>query len=1023
MAQNTSLKDPSTEQGSNIGQVHSDDMFGSGRPLSDREREAWDDIVDQNPDMASPETVRQGEEAPTRSWENNVTPSSDSQDSSQPRHKRALGKAKVFFKKPKGILTLIGGGGFTAGLAFWMFLLPNQLTMAIENVMGAAGAVPEYAVQQRGEYLTTRYLASRILALDGNDFDSNVLFCKNGSIGCSLASTKFAEFFDKKYGLSVSSRPAGTTVTVRPQGRVALGGKAISWEIDYSRTSRLDGKMYTVTKSINSNSEMKAFIEADVDKTHQKNRLARLIAKWTLMRKHGVTQFRGPLEKQRNNITEWRKGYSAKLAANTVGKIMPKLPIYISCLQGSDSLACKQALSAATSVADKMLTDIDDELKRDDLSDGRRQDLESRRSAAVARRASVATPDYDGPLNKVMSRNLVFGASGAMFAVGMLDVMFNVVGAVDDGAIEVITHDVMSQAYIGYTYGDEIGMVINNDMMRVGANSMEVIGDLTSSLNGMAGSPLYQYRSGLIDYDPQKSYKAECDVDGERSVVTLEKGELVCPEEKMVKEIGNFRNNTYWQTIASASPYWNGSIGAIIDVAEEVVGQVIGPVLNSIFNFVSNIPPVKAISAELMSKATAWFHDNLFGVPNIGADGSGTTNYVALDGGIAKSINDTMEGGVDPNSGDLIGAGGTVLSPLQVAAINNEKLQEDREEFDSKSVLAKIFDVNLRGSMVNKLSVVIPRDVSGLLGFGPKLIGNVSNIISSDAYANTGAYNPHGFPVYGYGPGDAVFTEDPTTYDTATCEDFAQAREDSYGVHEEISALPTYAVADPCALERVVVGSILDDAGITDDENSITEADTGSTVVADGGTGSDSTDGLPAATGKIVSPIPPSAEGRVIMSARYGRYPGGSRHYGVDLAGGGDGAWVFVSACDGIVEKVDIKGDAVKNRNAYGDWKNTNYIWVKCDSGVYMGYAHFYADTLKSYITPGYRISAGTPIAPQGCQGNSKGQTVGREGIKCGPHLHFQINTNSTTGWGLSETIDPAAYLLREGVSLPRPNY
>lgn len=173
----------------------------------------------------------------------------------------------------------------------------------------------------------------------------------------------------------------------------------------------------------------------------------------------------------------------------------------------------------------------------------------------------------------------------------------------------------------------------------------------------------------------------------------------------------------------------------------------------------------------------------------------------------------------------------------------------------------------------------------------------------------------------------------------------------------------------------------------------------------------DSVAGLPEAVGNIVSPIPPDMAGKVRTSARYGRYPSGGPHWGIDLTGGGDNGWEFVSVCDGVVDAVRINS-SYANRNAKGVSGSTNYVWVKCDNGVYMGYAHFYANRLRSYITPGFRISAGTPIAPQGNQGNSTGA-----------HLHFQINPRSSSGYSASATVDPAAYLQRLGVSLPRASY
>ncbi|OYO21476.1 hypothetical protein CGZ93_10380 [Enemella dayhoffiae] len=166
--------------------------------------------------------------------------------------------------------------------------------------------------------------------------------------------------------------------------------------------------------------------------------------------------------------------------------------------------------------------------------------------------------------------------------------------------------------------------------------------------------------------------------------------------------------------------------------------------------------------------------------------------------------------------------------------------------------------------------------------------------------------------------------------------------------------------------------------------------------------------GIKPASGKVVSPIPEGVSG-VIMSARYGRYPSGGPHWGVDLAKGGAGAWTFQSVCDGTVIAVKIN-QAYANSNGPGG--STNYLWVDCGNSVYMGYAHWYAKDLNPELKEGVRIGAGTPIAPQGNQGNSSGA-----------HLHFQVSTSGSMAYGSSTTTDPVAYLAGLGIQLPAASY
>lgn len=167
-----------------------------------------------------------------------------------------------------------------------------------------------------------------------------------------------------------------------------------------------------------------------------------------------------------------------------------------------------------------------------------------------------------------------------------------------------------------------------------------------------------------------------------------------------------------------------------------------------------------------------------------------------------------------------------------------------------------------------------------------------------------------------------------------------------------------------------------------------------------GDSSSSSTADLPPAEGKIVSPIPDGAN--TYISAGYGSYPkSGDPHYGVDFAMSG---WKFQSICDGEIVSINNKGDY----NSEGKSGSTNYVWIKCNgSGIYVGYAHYFHRDLESYIKVGAAITAGTPIAKVGNQGNSSGT-----------HLHFQINPKSPSGYNFSSTVNPFCYLRSQGVAM-----
>lgn len=169
--------------------------------------------------------------------------------------------------------------------------------------------------------------------------------------------------------------------------------------------------------------------------------------------------------------------------------------------------------------------------------------------------------------------------------------------------------------------------------------------------------------------------------------------------------------------------------------------------------------------------------------------------------------------------------------------------------------------------------------------------------------------------------------------------------------------------------------------------------------------------GVQPPSGKVVPPWGEGDAGGIETTAKYGHYPRGGAHYGVDLALGDDGAWTIHSICDGKVLAIKIN-PRYANVNAEGIGGSTNYIWIDCGNNVYMGYAHFYQRDLNPDLQEGMDVGAGTPLFPQGNQGNSSG-----------PHLHLQISTNASMEYGPSTTTDPIAYLATLGITLPPPNY
>lgn len=88
-----------------------------------------------------------------------------------PKHN--IAPKKVFKGKKARYAAIFGGigaGGSIVGLIFFA-MMPLKLESMIQTAADKFGAVPEYAIQQRMEYLTTRWLAVRTMQIAHPDSD------------------------------------------------------------------------------------------------------------------------------------------------------------------------------------------------------------------------------------------------------------------------------------------------------------------------------------------------------------------------------------------------------------------------------------------------------------------------------------------------------------------------------------------------------------------------------------------------------------------------------------------------------------------------------------------------------------------------------------------------------------------------------------------------------------------------------------------------------------------------------------
>jgi murein DD-endopeptidase MepM/ murein hydrolase activator NlpD len=908
-------------------------------------------------------------------WQNNV--SNDTQPLKGNFFSRLGGSRKR--------LAAVGiGGGSLAAIAFAVFfaLMPHKLEMFIQNITKTAAAIPEHAVEQRTEYLITRALATRMMMLANSTEPSagQIAFCGNRSISCSLFLTYTSDYFEKKMDLSLAKSTDGKVrLTVTGDGRSSLGSKATSWNIEVARNFNSEGVAQTIKNiEITTNKDMKKYISGRVKSgMKSSNTISRFLARRILMKKYGVTNFRG-FEKTQKKVADIKAAAKASIFKNTIGKVAPRTSMYLACLSGGEG--CAKLLESYSSDIDldKIREESGGEDSKEYKAAAKQQEMINKLKGTLS---GVAPEGGDSLMTKFISKRILASVGAGLGVAGLADMAFSGISSINNGAMEEIGYDMMKTATIGYAFGDEAGIVVNNDKMKAGDIDINTLGTLTEMFNDAEKSPLMAVENG-INANPGAASAASdqvtrlCDTAEGEKPVTLQPNQLVCPERMLVRDYSSsFTNNPAWSALSAAAPVWMKTA----HLGFEVFGEAISFIING-------IQPLKAILdglGSLLEPAIKWMISLVVDVPTMGYEASGANNYDTLSAGIRVSQNELMQQGVGTD-GKAFGGGGTVLSTEQVAMIQQDAAADEKDYYASQPVLAKMFDTTLKGSFSQHLIASLPTNMSGLLQAPSLAVASLINPASANAATSPLAANPFNMPLYGYGADDPALTADPGTYDEATCATLAQARADSYDKHPG-SLVATYTVADPCALEKMVVGAALQNEGITDDPNSLPTLDS---LDANTSVDTTSSSGDGQATGQFVWPLKAPDDAQT-MSRCYipGTFTSG--HLGIDIAT--KGASLEVIAADGgeVVWTI-AAGDP--NLPTYG-----NALTIKHKDGLFTTYNH----AAKLLVKTGDKVTKGQKIAESGNTGNS-----------FGAHLHFEVSKQSAPYYpDTTNTMDPLNYM------------
>ena len=271
----------------------------------------------------------------------------------------------------------------------------------------------------------------------------------------------------------------------------------------------------------------------------------------------------------------------------------------------------------------------------------------------------------------------------------------------------------------------------------------------------------------------------------------------------------------------------------------EQYGKVQGAIGDAAAKIVMKIPGAQA-ATEKVSEFINPIMEDIIG--KVIPDPFGT----AMSGGRTF---DMMAAGADVSGNEYAqnGLGGQKLTNEQVAQIRNEQLQNEEQNFASKSFFARTFDTQSDKSVISRVAISIPFGKQAQIHSGFATLSNpmqtifsgFASIFTGRAFADVDVQDdPFGVVQYGYPQG--TIPDDAEAYWNANCDDDAvkgykkdnswyQAAADS--APDEKTGMPVNTTTNPCMLIKAATGALgglYDQSNLTDDDLSHISGSTGS---------------------------------------------------------------------------------------------------------------------------------------------------------------------------------------------------
>jgi len=755
---------------------------GDGKPSGDLK--AVDDLAESeaNPDNQAIDNASNfaKEELPK---------DNDFEYSAEPKKKKF--KLKKNWKKIAlggGILGFVGG---TIGLLF--FLLPSlKVAHLVNNLEQRFMGVAANAIEQRAETLFSRYVRNRVFPL--------VKACGN------LVTPECSAGFDPGRGIASNLFSNWRDANIEQKVFTERGLR-----VEYNRGTDRYTIFRTGTAGVDfdgPNFELNDFDGRDVGKSELRREIKKALKEFTFWER---VMLRGPVRrlaarrwnvrwcffacKTIDNIRE--SSFSAaqrlklKMIERTIAPFSDRLAVYFTC--AVSDCANQEFLRQRSRTLARAVEEIGEaELKK--ITDGLNRNNRRVSQALVER---ILTAAFNETTGKAGAASIpVIGWIYIVDAVNEIDTkLYN-------GFISQYLADNTAAQYAEFylnfrTHFDE---AIDDQL------SLEEVGAQSQLFEGLEGSLVYQQELGTgITGSAASSSGPEGYVCADGNPIPS--GQLVCEERKVGKTSGydSWRLSDEAALLSGAilggyrcGPFLGISIAIGNDCApgspEDDEAWLIDEGIHEIFSVLNSVLEVlgKVVVGAIRVVAGplyTWFEERLgdlaqmvlehiFTFIQAGA-GPGHQVFDDLYAGADVVGNDFAKGLEDPNSGELFGLGGQLLTDEEVQDNITYLEQNELEEFRQQPLFARLFSTQDSNSLISQVAMLAPAD-SSLSGikqfmaslFNPiSLVANLGTSLASPVYAQTYQYQGDPFEIdqYGYAVDDPLFSLDPEEITEGAC--------------------------------------------------------------------------------------------------------------------------------------------------------------------------------------------------------------------------------------------------------------